>query len=172
LEAECPGGVDKMMGLLEVVTVRDQPAATATYRVELAELFRVHMPAAQALEAAAFYRTELGQKVLMSAGENRSFSNLAQAALRSETGPVDPGAFAADTMETEARVSDELRAELFAAMIDLNDKEWIDTLGRLRPNLQDLSLKYLNAELTAEEDAELEAGFDEILTAHLDECYE
>ena len=92
--------------------------------------------------------------------------------VQSEDGGVGMDALAADMAETNAAVQDDLQAELFAASIDLGSREWVATLGRLRPQLQEFSLQHLNAELSPEEDAEAEARITEALTGHIDACYE
>jgi hypothetical protein len=171
LESECPGTVDVMAAVMADLTSADIDVDSAAYRARVLPLLRREMPPEQAAEAATFFASELGQRLLRAATSSASYKQSLASAIGTDGGAVPQDAFERDRADAARGVMRQMdAADMFEANLVMGSSEWGKTLARLRPQFSAVQYELFNQEPTPEEDVAMDRAFTEALELHLATC--
>lgn len=169
-ERECPGAIDSMVAAVGPLAERAAEGFRAGYRADFSELLAAELSAAEAREAAEFYTSGPGQRMMAGRRELRQHANVERSIEAREDGTVDGAALARDQLAaaeaSQAALSDQDRAALQAAF---ETTSWGRTIRRLRPAITALQVRFANAFLV-EHQAAIGAAVEAALAAHFKGC--
>jgi hypothetical protein len=171
MESDCPGTIDALMQGFASWALAGLAADSGAYRERMVGFLRERMPEDQAAEAAGFFESALGQRVLRVVSGEMSFEQTLASGAADEEGRFSREAFDADRAEITARSLGQMTpAELEALEQAMGSSAWGVTFQRLLPELQQLRFEEMNAPATPEEDAAMERIIAAAVDAHLAQC--
>lgn len=154
LERNYPGILSQLLAALRPAMQRMADKTEVQFRRDLGELFKTRLTPQEAKEAAAFFASPAGSRMLRAANENLSMTNSLKDVFQGD-GTVTASSFQSDMKKTTERagVTEEEQREMRRMVAG---RIWFMQFRSLVPQIQELSIRTMNEPGTPEEDAEFE----------------
>lgn len=166
LEAQSPGLIDEVMAGMKPLLVEFTIDEAPRYRRGVAEIYARHMSVDDIDQAAAFYASPLGQKLLDKVGENLSLTSMLGEMSVDLDAPTSERAVTNDLDRTAMRAINEMTAEELAEIEKIEGADWFKSIERARPDLVAYDTRFTN-EPAPEFEARVEQVVTEILEKRL-----
>ena len=173
LENEC-------VGLIDVMVKATTPLLDEYFVTELElrkklflEMYSKHFTRTQAMEAAAFYNTDVGQKLVNGVLGNFRLDNTLQAILED---PDLDAEIDADDMKRDQLAAGQLAAASLTAQEQAEivrvfaRADWRRALSAAAAEFQPASVELANSDFAPEIDARMDIVIEEAMTTHLQAC--
>ena len=171
LEEACPGMIDALMaGTAD--TLKEHGSLETRLRSEAIVTFlRANLSREHAAEAAAFYASPDGQRLVMAAMSNTTVKTTLETAMNTLDDEIRYEDAMADNQTTVMNAVKDLSAEELARISGkLVGQEWFTALGKLRSRMHEAAFAVVNSDFAPELDEKLERAIDEVLSRHLEAC--
>lgn len=155
LEALFPGAVDQMLVAMTPMMREHSETLRSRFEVQYADLLRDELTVAEARDAAAFYASPVGRRLLTSIQDNMTYDAQIDDVDNGEwEGTITTSSINEDLRATQRAVLDEVSPADMAAMDRrAANSTWLPKIARLRPQVIALRAQVENAPM----DPELEA---------------
>ncbi|MEM6477031.1 MAG: DUF2059 domain-containing protein [Pseudomonadota bacterium] len=171
VETDCPGYVDGYVKAVRPTLRKAHDLDYVWYRAEMAKLYRAGLTPEEALGAAQFFGSDLGQRLLASAIAQSSGDNTVREALDDEGEDISTEAYNADKRATARNLLNALSAqERQEISVKMGGAPWFPAFQRISKKVNALGLEMVNRELSAEHNAEVNVAIDTFLEAHFATC--
>jgi hypothetical protein len=170
IEAECPGAVEALLVATTPMFKELDQEGRRDYRAALRNLLPTRMSEADARAAAEFFGSDLGQKFVRSISEQSTLSNSLSSAMSNDEGSIDRDAFERDQLNA-ARGGLEALSDFEKLSVNRAlQTSWGEAINDLSPEIMTLKYSIMNAEMTPDQNAALDAVIGETIDAHFDAC--
>lgn len=162
MERDYPGSVDQLLRAITPVLERHSNRVTGEFRQSMVAMLKQRMTQAEALDAAAFYSSPLGRRVIGAVQENYSVAAMgSELAASNGEGDITTDAILRDRNRTVAAAISALTAQEEAEMERmLSGKSWPMKLGAMREPMAVLRARMENAPMLPEDEAEMMGAID------------
>ncbi|MCB5426085.1 DUF2059 domain-containing protein [Altererythrobacter sp. CC-YST694] len=169
LEAEKPGLMAGMAAAFRPVLADYSARVKETYRPRMIALFKEELSAEDAEQLSAFYRSDLGRKLLTGLSNNYTGARTMRSAIENPKADIP-----AET------ITNDVKSATFKAYLGLSvaDRKAVDALAtdipafgklnKLQPQINALRHEMENSPMLPEEDARLQSSIDAALQEYLD----
>ena len=170
LESDCPGLFATGRGALRDAIEKSNESRIGAYRVAVTDLLAREMPAGEAEEALAFYRSDYVLARKASASGSLDWSEIAEAIVRGE-----------DEASVEGQAEAELaRAQAQNRLFDgpsgaeihrqVSQRPWFRTLLRLQPTITELRREVKGRAFSPEEQQRMDQALESAVYTHVQDC--
>lgn len=159
-EKQFPGTITQIIEALRPMMLRMSDRNVGAARSEMLQLMRENLTPEEAAGASEFYASPTGKRMIQLISENFSMKASLKEAIHTD-GEVSIESVRQDTTQTVQKSMDVLTQEELAEIGKLAGKPWLKKLQAIQPQMLELNTRNLNAELSPEEEAEM----DRIITA-------
>lgn len=176
LEKDYPGIVEQMLEAMTPALMRHSQRIAALDRPAYANLFRSELSVDDARQAAAFYGSPLGQRLIQTLAANVSVDAsmreaIASDAELSEEGDISAEALRADNAVSVRRAVAALsEAELEQIGRQLYGQSWLLRLNALQPRMFEIASRSENAPFSSEDEAAINAAIAAVVEKRMAEA--
>ncbi len=168
-EKDHPGSVRQIVEAMRPIMQRHAERISAQHRSELHDLFQAELSEADASDAAAFYSSPLGRRVLEAVSGTITQAAALREAVSSE-GPTSADAIQADhAASTRLAVAALTPAELAGIEHSLRGKAWVMQMQLMRSSMLEINTRIENIPFNAEDEAAINAVVTTIMEKRLAE---
>lgn len=170
LERECPGTIDSMVAAAQPLMRARMDSFVSAYRTALEDLLAAEMPAADAREAADFYVSDLGRRMMAARRAPRKHDNAELSVDSNPSGRLDQAALVRDeTVAADAGNAALSAADRAALDAAFEGTDWGRTMRRLRSAISGLQLRVYNSSIAGQQPA-IETAIERAGAAQLARC--
>lgn len=171
LEKECPGLIDGMLKTAEPAMREYHFAEADMVRDLLLEIFTEHLTPEQAREGVELYGSPIGQKMILSAGQNQNLQSTMESAAENNGRSVDRAAFDRDNRATTSRILQTLtREEIEEFGNRAMQTQFIGAFQKLNPLIQQRKFQLLNSDALSDYEGRMQKAMESAMTDHLERC--
>lgn len=171
-EAECPGSIALIVEAMREPVLRTHVNAVKDYRAALRGFLWTRLSEDDAAGAAAFFGSELGQRFVIASGGAQVTTQRDADVASSENALVSETALAADKEASLVRMHSAIEPLLLREVDGvLSASSWFPAFKAMQGDMTKLELILANADLTAEDVAEIETRSTALMTTHFATCY-
>lgn len=165
LEGQYPGTVDAMIQAMAPTLRHHSSRLSSAYQKDLAALLASNLTAEEARDAAAFYSSPLGRKLMGKVQDNYTVGAVASEVVANEgEAQTSAAAVERDIRRTTAATMRSLTPEDHKAInAQLLGKVWVLKLQAIQPKMHQLRAAMENAALSPEDDAAMTKAVEAVL---------